>query len=154
MRYLIAISMALFLSAGLAQAASDSGPEPKYRNKDLNTAMGKAEDAIEKKNFEQALVHLEEAKAEDDKHPDVYNLIGFSMRKLGRYDEAGTAYDKALSLDPEHTGALEYQGELFLKLGQMDKARANLEKLDDICWLGCESYYLLRDSIAAGTATN
>src|SRR5262249_23066506 len=45
-------------------------------------------------------------------HADVYNLMGFSLRKLGEYKEAATFYQKALEFDPEHRGALEYQGEL------------------------------------------
>ena len=154
MRVMLAITLALLMSMGQARAASDGQAEPQYKNKALDTAMGQAQSALDAGKYEAALGHLATAAAEDDRNADVHNLTGYALRKLGRYDAAGAAYDKALALDPEHTGALEYQGELFLKLGEIDKARANLEKLDDICWLGCESYYLLRDAIAAQTATN
>ncbi|NJL16993.1 MAG: hypothetical protein HC938_07165 [Nitrospira sp.] len=36
-----------------------------------------------------------------------------------------TFYAKALDFDPNHKGALEYQGELFVELGQVDKAKRN-----------------------------
>jgi hypothetical protein len=57
------------------------------------------------------------------------------------------AYDKALSLNPNHTGALEYQGVLFIKLGQKDKAEANLEKINGICGTSCEEYEDLAKAI-------
>lgn len=38
----------------------------------------------------------------------------------------------ALSENPNHLGALEYQGEMFVDLGQKDNALANLMKLKEI----------------------
>ena len=35
-------------------------------------------------------------------------------RKLGNMEMAAKNYEKALSLDPKHKGALEYQGQLFI----------------------------------------
>ena len=35
-----------------------------------------------------------------DDNPDVANLIGYSSRKLGRYDDAKTWYERALAADP------------------------------------------------------
>jgi len=40
-------------------------------------------------------------------HADVYNLLGFSLRKSGDLETAYTFYKKALDFDPEHKGALE-----------------------------------------------
>jgi len=37
-----------------------------------------------------------------------------------------------LSEDPNHLGALEYQGEMFVDLGQKDNAVTNLNKLKDL----------------------
>ena len=56
-------------------------------------------------------------------------------------------YDKALAMDPSHKGALEYQGELFVTLGQIDKAKANLARLNRICLFGCEEYDDLKAAI-------
>ena len=56
-------------------------------------------------------------------------------------------YKSALALDSKHKGALEYQGELFLLLGDKAGAEKNLQKLDKICWLGCSELDDLRTAI-------
>ena len=68
-------------------------------------------------------------------------------RKIGKLDVAGVYYQRALEIDPKHKGALEYQGELFLMRGEKDAAHANLEKLDKICWMGCNEYDVLKKAI-------
>jgi len=80
--------------------------------------------------------------------PDIYNYLGYSFRKINNLDKAAFYYDKALSLSPKHKGALEYQGEMFLTLGQLEKAEDNLKKLEKICFLGCEEEKMLKESIS------
>src|SRR5437588_1890315 len=80
-------------------------------------------------------------------HADVYNLLGFSLRNSGDIKSAQTYYAKALDYNPEHKGALEYQGEMFVKLGQFDKAQANLVKLAKLCPQGCEEREDLEEAI-------
>ncbi|WEF25589.1 hypothetical protein [Paracoccus sp. S3-43] len=65
----------------------------------------------------------------------------------GEYD-AGRWYREALFYDPAHRPALEYQGELFLTLGDLESARANLEMLTLFCPQGCQE----RDTLAAAIA--
>ena len=89
------------------------------------------------------------ALAERARHADIYNLLGFSLRKLGRSDEAGRWYEQALYYDPAHRSALEYQGELFLQIGRPDRARENLGLLALFCPEGCEELDDLRAAIAA-----
>jgi Tfp pilus assembly protein PilF len=84
-------------------------------------------------------------------HADVYNLLGFSLRNQGDTKTAQTYYAKALDFDPEHKGALEYQGELFVKLGQFDKAQVNLAKLVKLCPQGCEEREDLEEAIKTKT---
>lgn len=57
-------------------------------------------------------------------------------------------YDRALAIDPNHLGAQEYQGELFLMLGDLDAAQANLDHLTRICGT-CPEREDLREAIAA-----
>ena len=52
-------------------------------------------------------------------------------------------------INPRHTNALEYQGELFLQLGQIKDAQRNLEKLRKICWIPCSAERKLKKSITA-----
>ena len=79
---------------------------------------------------------------------DVYNLPGFSLRNLGDYEQSGLYYRKALDYDAGHKSALEYQGELFIKLGDMVRARQNLAKLEKLCPQGCEELDDLKQAIA------
>jgi Flp pilus assembly protein TadD len=85
-------------------------------------------------------------------HADVYNLLGYSLRNLGDYGQAKTYYAKALDFDPGHKGAHEYLGELYLKTGEMDKAKAMLAKLEKLCPTGCEELADLKGDIAEAEA--
>lgn len=82
-------------------------------------------------------------------HADVYNLLGFSLRKSGDRSSAYTYYRKALEFDPEHKGALEYLGELYVETGEIAKARDNLARLVHLCPAGCEERTDLEQAIAA-----
>jgi len=87
-------------------------------------------------------------------HADVYNLMGFSLRKTGDYKQAYTFYRKALDFDPQHKGALEYLGELYVETGQIDKARENVAQLKKLCPGGCEELADLEQTIAQVTKAN
>merc|ERR1711871_605605 len=54
------------------------------------------------------------------KQADKYNLLGFTARKSGDLKSAGVYCEKALEINPKHIQALEYQGELYLQLGEID----------------------------------
>lgn len=69
---------------------------------------------------------------------DAFNLLAFSLRNQGHHDAAFIYYFKALDLDPDHKGAREYLGELYVKIGRMDKAREQLAILVRLCPKGCE----------------
>jgi Flp pilus assembly protein TadD len=112
-----------------------------------SAAYNEALALIKAENYLNAITKLNKAKQSAKDDADIQNLLGFSYRKLGNLDEAATHYNKALDLDPKHKGALEYQGELFLMLGDKAAAEDNLEKLDKICWLGCDELDELRAAI-------
>src|SRR5436190_11537544 len=86
-------------------------------------------------------------------HADVYNLLGFSLRKSGDLKTAYTFYRKALDFDPDHKGALEYLGKLYVETGQLAKAREHVVLLHKLCPQGCEELEDLEKAIAqAGAA--
>jgi tetratricopeptide (TPR) repeat protein len=89
-----------------------------------------------------------------NQHADVYNLMGFSLRKTGDYKQAYTFYRKALDFNPEHKGALEYLGELYVETGEVEKAKENVALLQKICPAGCEELEDLREAIAQAPKTN
>jgi len=92
---------------------------------------------INRERFAEAIDNLYGAQAIVGPHPDILNYLGFSHRKLGRFDEARKYYSAALALAQDHLGANEYLGELYLELGALDKAKRQLAKLDRLCAFGC-----------------
>ena len=72
------------------------------------------------------------------KEADALSLMGFSLRKTGKANEALNYYGRALAVDPKHLGANEYLGELYAELGQIDNARARLAVLETACGKKCE----------------
>ena len=101
---------------------------------------------IKAKDFKAAIADLTPM-LETYQHADVYNLMGFSLRKTGDPKQAYTFYRKALEFDPEHKGALEYLGELYVETGQIDKAREHVVLLKKLCPSGCEELADLEQAI-------
>ncbi|MBM3530291.1 MAG: tetratricopeptide repeat protein [Alphaproteobacteria bacterium] len=82
-----------------------------------------------------------------DDHPDVANLIGFSSRKLGRYDDAKHWYERALKADPRHSRTWSYYGMWHAEQGNMLKAREHLATVASICGTTCKDYTDLKGVI-------
>jgi len=107
---------------------------------------------IKAKDYQSALVDLRKY-AETHQHADIYNLLGFCLRKTGDYANALTYYKKALDFDPAHKGAHEYLGELYVETGQLPKAKEHLVILERLCPNGCEEREDLQKAVEAATAT-
>jgi cytochrome c-type biogenesis protein CcmH/NrfG len=114
---------------------------------DLSSARAK----IKAKDYAAALQELRDL-AEDTQQADVYNLLGFTLRKTGDFTSSLTYYTKALELKPDHKAAREYLGELFAENGEIDKAKEQLAALTKLCPDGCEERADLEKTIAAKTA--
>jgi Flp pilus assembly protein TadD len=108
---------------------------------------------IAAKNYTGALDELR-GLAEDNQQADVYNLMGFTLRKTGDFKTSLTYYTKALELQPDHKAAREYLGELYVETGDMDKAKEQLASLTRLCPAGCEELDDLQQAIAAKAAVN
>jgi Flp pilus assembly protein TadD len=102
---------------------------------------------IDAENYETAISELKKALSKSPDDADLLNLLAYSQRKLMSFDEAMINYQKALKIDPEHRGANEYLGELYLQLGQPDKALERLKVLDDACFFGCREFDDLEEAI-------
>ena len=84
-------------------------------------------------NLERARENFRKAVAADPQMKEGWNMLGFTSRKLGQYEESLSAYEKALALSPEYPEAIEYRAELFLLTGRLAETRdsyARLLKLD------------------------
>ena len=141
--------LCLALGTGPALAAGSSDDEPA-----ANPDYTKAVKLIDAKKYAAAIPLLKRVEAKEPKNADVHNYLGYTHRKLKKFDEAMKYYKTALSLKPKHRGANEYIGELYLELGQLAKAEQHLEVLDDACFFGCSEYTDLKKAIAAYKAKN
>ena len=117
-------------TSGLVIAADTPSETPQVQVVD---DMAAGRQAVQNKNWTQAVASFKKAVAENPKNADAHNMLGYSNRALGKFDEAFAAYDKALAIDPKHKGALEYSGMGYLKTNQKAKAEAQLTKLKTIC---------------------
>ena len=97
-----------------------------YRAKKLEK-KGKNEKAI--KLYESAYKKLFDAIKKDKNNPDILNYLGFTSRKMGKYDEAEKYYLRGLDIKPDHHGINEYLGELYVKTQRIDLAKERLEVL-------------------------
>ncbi|MGM4881776.1 tetratricopeptide repeat protein [Rhizobium leguminosarum bv. viciae] len=103
---------------------------------------------IDTKDYAGALAELR-GLAEDNQQADVYNLMGYTLRKTGDYRTSLTYYTKALELQPDHRAAREYLGELYVETGEMAKAEEQVSSLKQLCPSGCEELEDLQEVIAA-----
>jgi Flp pilus assembly protein TadD len=108
---------------------------------------------IKAKDYAAALAELRDL-AEDIQQADVYNLLGYTLRKTGDVKTSLTYYTKALELQPDHKAAREYLGELYVETGNMDKAKEQLAVLTKLCPGGCEEREDLQKAISAKSASN
>ena len=114
------------------------------------SAYDTAKAAVDAMNYAAAKPLLVQLTLNEPANADAWNLLGYSNRKLGMMDEAALAYETALKLNPEHLGALEYQGEMFVETGMIDKAKNNLELLKTLCG-DCEQYEDLEKALGAAS---
>ena len=128
-------------STSYSSSSDDSGS---YKSANR---FGEVNKLIKLEKFAEAHKMLKKMKKVITDEADRLNLLGFTARKSGDLNTAGDYYQQALALNPKHTGALEYQGELFLQLGKIDLAKANLAKIDKICWLPCNAERELKKAI-------
>jgi len=122
-------------------------PVPSVAAKNVNTELTKIRSLIAAKNFSAALSALKVADKAFPNNADINNLLGYSARNLKQYKPAATYYVKALKIDPNHLGALEYQGELFMLTKKTSDAKKNLAKLKSLCGVNCEEYLDLKKAI-------
>ncbi len=103
--------------------------------------------AVDAGDFKKALPMVSELSKFEPENPEVLSMLGYVQRNNGMLTEAMASYNKALSFKADHMGALEYQGELFLKMNDKAAAEANLAKLKTICPTGCEAHDVLQAAI-------
>ena len=126
---------------------SSSSPDMNEISNTENVEYQKGSVAAYNGKYHDAIKHLKRAAKLSPENPDVFNLLGYSNRKLDQFGEALNFYRMALNLDPRHLGANEYIGELYLQTQNIKKAEEHLEVLNDVCLFGCDEYDDLKQAI-------
>ncbi len=104
---------------------------------------------VDSLRFKIAIPILTELVVAEPDNADAWNLLAFSQRQLGDFKSARQNYDKALAIDPDHKGAHENLGRMFLILNDLASAQQELLALTAICPQGCEQRNDLRQAIEA-----
>lgn len=114
-------------SSSVSKKPASTQPHIKYFNQGV--------EAEKRGDWVQAAsLYRKSLKAKTD-YPDALSNLGFSLHQIGEsYHEKSIAvYKKALKLNPNHVGALEYLGELYIGDGRLLAANdmyQRLKKLD------------------------
>ena len=143
----------LFVSFNAIGAGTSSSTDDSTQTADQIIKLYElAEKHIDNQSYNKSLKLLKKLTKREDlgtKRADIYNLLGFSYRKLENpdLDKSFAAYMMAIELDPSHLGAHEYLGELYLMRNQKDKALIILEKLDQLAGSNTEEYKELKITI-------
>lgn len=135
------------------QKGSEQAPKPKKRKKseqEFRDGYRAAHALVQAGRYEAAFAAFKAL--EEDEHPDVANYLGFTSRKLGRYDDARHWYERALAADPKHVRTWQYYGMWHVEQGNLLKAADHLETIRLICGTTCREYQDLKGGME-GTVT-
>lgn len=87
--------------------------------------------------YDAAIQLLRRVLAADANNADAHNMLGFAHRKSGDLSVARYHYQQALTLAPDHKGALQYYGEWHLQAGDRPGAARLRARLAALCPTGC-----------------
>ena len=71
-----------------------------YKIKSVETLVTLGKSKLEEGDFDKALDLFQQAILLDQKDPDLWNLIGITLRSMGRHHEAVECFNKSLNIDP------------------------------------------------------
>ena len=143
----VVLALILAPAAMAAGSSSTSRPPAAPRAQPSDYELGVK--AVQARDFQRALPLFQKVTQAEPRNADAWNYLGFSQRQLRHFDQSLAAYQNALALNPNHRGAIEYLGELYLELGNPDKAREQLAKLRSLCPTGCPEHDDLSKAVAA-----
>ncbi len=154
-RHVIAASVGMMVIAVLFTPARavNLGHDPLTPTQ-VKVELSKVQSFINEENFQTAIQMLKAIIQNSPRTADAYNLLGFSYRKTKDFERAERNYKRALRLDPDHKGALEYMGELYLETKRRGKAAELLARLEKLCPNGCEELEDLREAFTGNQTSS
>ena len=145
-----ALALAVSLgTAGTPAGALAAGDDDTGGSDRTRSGYEQALKLVDTADYAEALDILVKLNREESGNADVLNMLGYALRKLGRLETAFDHYREALAIEPRHLGANEYLGELYLEMGELEKAEERLALLADACPSGCEERDELSEAIDA-----
>ena len=139
--------LAILLSANicLSEVTESSSPVVIDNSNEIELLYERAKKYIDENNYKKSLKVLKSLTKREDLlgfRADIYNLLGFSYRKLSNpeLEKSFAAYMMAIEINPKHIGAHEYLGELYLMMNNKDKAFEMLVKLETIAGTSSKEY--------------
>ena len=121
----------------------------KYYNLKPSALYETAVKYLDKQDFAKANKALKAYTKSEPDDADGWNLYAYANRKMNKFEKAEVYYEKALNIDPDHKGALEYQGELYMQTNRPDLAKENLIKLVKLCPDSCYELQKLEEYISS-----
>ena len=151
----LALATGLFALVALspAQAADTAPSEPAPAAPAVADKLAPARALIAQSRWRDAIAALQQVN--DTRSADWNNLMGYSHRKARTPDlpAAERYYNEALRLNPQHRGALEYSGEMYLMLGDLARAEARAATLRQVCAAACPELAELEAAISTYKAS-
>ena len=117
----------------LVSAACASAPAPRPLASGFGTGGGVADPYADGKrhlaegNYELAAQRFGQALTHDGRSLDALNGLGVAYTRLGRFDSAGTQFERALQIEPTNAATLNNYGWTLIEQGRLREARAFLE---------------------------
>ncbi|MEM6821375.1 MAG: tetratricopeptide repeat protein [Verrucomicrobiota bacterium] len=128
MKYILLIlCFVIFAYPTLAAPSKTKDPSPAPEIEAYNSGT----ELLKQLQFAAAEKQLRQALKSNEKFPESHNNLAYALRKQGpkHFEKALRHYNRAIELDQNLAEAYMYRGVLYVQMGQLDKAQADLDTL-------------------------
>ena len=139
-----ALSLVLAVTASVGYGA-DRDPAPR-----AGVLIAQGDAALQSGDTQAATDAYEAALAVDPGYAPILLHLARAARAEQLQGKAIRYYRELLERDPRNFAAIAGEGEALLEKGAVEKARANLARLESLCGGGCAETQALAATIAAG----
>ncbi|MGB3752902.1 MAG: tetratricopeptide repeat protein [Parerythrobacter sp.] len=138
-----ALSLALAVTSSIGTAQDVREPNPRAA-----ALIASGEAALQAGEPQAAVDAFEAALTVDPGYTATWLRLAEAARQEGLQGKAIRYYREALSRDPDNYAAISGEGAALLEKGAVEKARANLARLEEICGDGCAETQTLAMALA------
>ncbi|MCW1384172.1 tetratricopeptide repeat protein [Novosphingobium sp. KCTC 2891] len=141
----VALSLLVLVTGSMGSARVSDPIDPRAQ---MLLETGRAQ--LSHGEIDGATDSFEAALAVDPGYVGTYLALGDAARKSGLQGKAIHYYREALERDPNNVAAISGEGGALAEKGAVEKARANLARLEGLCGKGCGETEALSAAIARG----